>query len=70
VVDEEMSILDAIALTAQQMREAYRLPETSVILARWKRDDLIKRYGLEEVEAGEKRWNIQWVDDWTEVTEL
>jgi hypothetical protein len=66
---EELSILEAMGYVADQMRKAYRLPETSLILARWKRDTLIEQYGLAEVEAGEQRWNIQWVDSWTEVSE-
>ena len=68
-MSEQISILDAMGQTAEQMRKAYRLPETSVILARWKRDALIEQYGLEEVEAAEQRWNIQWVDDWAEASE-
>ena len=68
-MDEELSTLEAMGYTADQMRKAYRLAPTSVILAKWKRDALIEQYGLEEVEAGEQRWNIQWVDSWVEVSD-
>jgi hypothetical protein len=68
-VTEELSTLEAMGYMAEQMRKAYRLPETSLILAKWKRETLIEQYGLEEVEAAEQRWNIEWVDSWAEVPE-
>jgi len=66
---DELSTLEAMGYMADQMRKAYRLEPTSLILAKWKRDALIGQYGLAEVEDAEQRWNIQWVDSWAEVSE-
>ena len=68
-MDEELSTLEAMGYMADQMRKAYRLSEQSVIVAKWKREALIEQYGLEQVEAAEQRWNIQWVDSWAEVSQ-